>query len=180
MWNIIFYYYLIIALINQIKSDDDISLVLSNTGIKGVAVTSFSKDLYLISSNKIYNIINENFHPIKTNLNDNINSGTQFFKNFEALEASINLNTNESVFLIAENRGSGNRINLYSFNVSLQINENNPNLLSYIINENCYESIWFKYTYYEGFEILKTFNINYNNDINDSIIIKIITGMSCF
>ena len=46
-------------------------------------------------------------------------------------------------------------------------------LLSYIINETTYENIWFKYTYYEGFEILKNF---VNNIVNS----KITTGISCF
>ena len=204
MWKNILYYFIIIKLFHIILSDDDVSYILSNSGAKGVAVTSFSNELYLISSNQIYNIINQNFHSIKTNLNDNINTRIQFYKNFEILEASINLNTNESVFLIAENRGNGGMVNLYSLNVSSEINENNPKLiynkisqfgdsrislintgtdkylLSYIINQYNFENIWFKYTAYEGFEILKTFNIIIDGDNTDSIDTKITTGMSCF
>ena len=204
MWKNILYYFIIIKLFHIILSDDDVSYILSNSGAKGVAVTSFSNELYLISSNQIYNIINQNFHSIKTNLNDNINTRIQFYKNFEFLEASINLNTNESVFLIAENRGNGGMVNLYSLNVSSEINENNPKLiynkisqfgdsrislintgtdkylLSYIINQYNFENIWFKYTAYEGFEILKTFNIIIDGDNTDSIDTKITTGMSCF
>ena len=195
MWKNLFY--IIISLNLQILAiNDDTFQTLSNSGDKGVAVTSFSKDLYLLSSSYIYNIVNQNFLPVKNNTNNNANSNP-FYKNFEMLEASINKVTNESVFLIAENRVSNNKINLYNFNITSTVNDQNPKLiystnsifsesrvslinagidkylLSYIINETTYENIWFKYTYYEGFEILKTFINNIPNA-------KIATGISCF
>ena len=195
MWKNLIYILIFLNIIIQILSDD-ISYILSNTGNKGVGITSFNKNLYLLSSSYIYNIINENYLSIKNNINSNP-SEKQFYKNFEMIEASINIYTNESVFLIAEHHASNNKINLYSFNITSSRNAQNPKLiysknsvfgnarislinvgidkylLSYIINENTFESIWFEYTYYEGFEILKTFTISNNN-------IKIITGMSCF
>ena len=195
MWKNIIYIFIFLNIINQILLDD-ISYVLSNTGNKGVAITSFSKDLYLLSSTYIYNIINENYNSIKNNINRNP-SQNPFYKNFEMLEASINIYTNESVFLIAEHSVSTNKINLYSFNITSSRNSQNPKLiyrtnsafanarislinvgndeylLSYIINENTFENIWFEYTYYEGFNIIKTFTITISNA-------KMITGMSCF
>ena len=42
----------------QILSIDETFQVLSDTGEKGAALTSFNNDLYLISSTTIYNIIN--------------------------------------------------------------------------------------------------------------------------
>ena len=195
MWKNLIYILIFINIIIQIITDDT-SYILSNTGNKGVGITSFNKNLYLLSSSYIYNIINENYLSIKNNINNNP-SQKQFYKNFEMIEASINIYTNESVFLIAEYHASNNKINLYSFNITSSRNAQNPKLiysknsvfgnarislinvgidkylLSYIINENTFESIWFEYTYYEGFEILKTFTISNNN-------IKIITGMSCF
>ena len=184
MWKNLFY--IIIPLNLQILIiTDDTFQILSNSGDKGVAVTSFSKDLYFLSSTYIYNIVNQNFLPIKNNSNKDANSNP-FDKNFEMLEASINRVTNESVFLIAENNALNNKINLYNFNITSPVNEQNPKLiystnsifsnsrvslinagidkylLSYIINETTYENIWFKYTYYEGFEILRTFTINAN------------------
>ena len=195
MWKNIIYIFIFLNIINQILSDD-ISYVLSNTGNKGVAITSFSKHLYLLSSTYIYNIINENYNSIKNNINSNP-SQNPFYKNFEMLEASINIYTNESVFLIAEHSVSTNKINLYSFNITSSRNSQNPKLiyrtnsvfenarislinvgndeylLSYIINDDTFESVWFEYTYYEGFNIIKTFTITISNA-------KIITGMSCF
>ena len=195
MWKFLFY--IIISLNLQILIiTDDTFQTLSNSGEKAVAVTSFSKDLYFLSSTYIYNIINQNFLPIKNNSNNDANSNP-FYKNFEMIEASINRVTNESVFLIAENRVSHNKINLYNFNITSPLNDQNPKLiystnsifinsrvslinagidkylLSYIINETTYENIWFKYTYYEGFEILKNF-------VNNIANYKIITGISCF
>ena len=195
MWKNLFY--IIISLNLRILAiNDDTFQTLSNSGDKGVAVTSFSKDLYLLSSSYIYNIVNQNFLPVKNNSNNNANSNP-FYKNFEMLEASINKVTNESVFLIAENHVHNNKINLYNFNITSTVNDQNPKLiystnsifsesrvsiinagidkylLSYIINETTYENIWFKYTYYEGFEILKTF-------INNLANAKIATGISCF
>ena len=195
MWKFLFY--IIISLNLQILIiTDDTFQTLSNSGEKAVAVTSFSKDLYFLSSTYIYNIINQNFLPIKNNSNNDANSNP-FYKNFEMIEASINRVTNESVFLIAENRVSNNKINLYNFNITSPLNDQNPKLifstnsifsnsrvslinagidkylLSYIINETTYENIWFKYTYYEGFEILKNF-------VNNIANYKITTGISCF
>jgi len=193
MWINILFNFIFIIIFIQVITVDTLE-TLSNSGEKGVAITSFTKDLYLLSSTYKYNIINKNFHSIKNNINDNSANSNNFFKNYEMVEASINLNTNESVFLIAENRGKNNKINLYSFNITATINEENPKLLyntqswidnsrvslidtgndkyflSYILNETKFENIWFKYTYYEGFEILRTFTVNAN----------IISGMSCF
>ena len=196
MWKNLIYILIFLNIIIQILSDD-ISYILSNTGNKGVGITSFNKNLYLLSSSYIYNIINENYLPIKNNININP-SEKQFYKNFEMIEASINIYTNESVFLIAEYHASNNKINLYSFNITSSRNAQNPKLiysknsvfgnarislinvgidkylLSYIINENTFESIWFEYTYYEGFEILRNFPINVATNH------AISTGMSCF
>ena len=71
-----------------------------------------------------------------------------------------------------ENSGINNKINLYSFNITSTVNEENPKiiysinsalkessislinsgidkyLLSYIFNDTRFENIWFKYTYY--------------------------------
>ena len=188
----IHFFLIFIQIIYQIFSEDTLN-ILSNTGEKGVGITSFTKNLYLLSSTCIYNIINPNYNSIKNNLNTN--TGNTFYKNFVILEASINTNTNESVFLIAENSESTKKINLYSLNITSTINNQNPKLiyssgsnlqnskvslinvgidkylLSYIINENSFQNIWFKYTYYEGFESLRTFTIDN---------INIISGMSCF
>ena len=194
MWINILYILIIQNILNLIKSDDNYQ-ILSNSGNKGVAITSFTKNLYLLSSSYNYKIMNQNYLPIKNNT-DNTNLGNQntFYKNFEMVEASINVNTKESVFLIADNLGANNKINLYSFNITSTVNEQNPNLiystnsaskesrislinagidkylLSYIFNDTRFENIWFKYTYYEGFQILKSFIIDTN----------IISGMSCF
>ena len=194
MWKNIFHILISLNILIQILNED-VFQTLSNSGDKGVAVTSFTKDLYLLSSTYIYNIINKNFNSIKNNINNNENS-QKFYKNFEMLEASINLYTKESVFLIAEYHVENNKINLYSFNITSEVNNQNPKLiyainsffgdskvslinagidkylLTYILNETTYENIWFKYTYYEGFEILKTFT----NVVNT----KIKAGMSCF
>ena len=188
----IHFFLIFIQIIYQIFSEDTLN-ILSNTGEKGVGITSFTKNLYLLSSTCIYNIINSNYNSIKNNLNTN--TGNTFYKNFVILEASINTNTNESVFLIAENSESTKKINLYSLNITSTINNQNPKLiyssgsnlqnskvslinvgidkylLSYIINENSFQNIWFKYTYYEGFESLRTFTIDNVN---------IISGMCCF
>ena len=182
-----------LIIINPIFSEDTIN-ILSNTGEKGVAITSFTKNLYLLSSTYIYNIINSNYHSIKNNTNANT-ANIKLNKNFVMLEASINTNTNESVFLIAENDESKNKINLYSLNITSTINNQNPKriysaqcsmhnsklslinvgidkyVLSYIKDETSFENIWFKYTYYTGFEILRTFTIDN---------INVISGMSCF
>ena len=112
MWINILFIFIFIIIFIQVITVDTLE-TLSNSGEKGVAITSFTKDLYLLSSTYKYNIINKNFHSIKNNLNDNSANSNNFFKNFEMVEASINLNTNESVFLIAENRGKNNKINLY-------------------------------------------------------------------
>ena len=193
MWLNINFIIIFFQLIIRIFSEDTL-YTLSTTGEKGVAVTSFTKDLYLLSSIYKYNIINSNYNSIKNNSNSNT-ANTNLYKNFVMLEASINTNTNESVFLIAENDERKNKINLYSLNITSTINNQNPKLiystqctmhnskvslinagidkyvLSYIKNENCVESIWFKYTYYLGFEILRTFTNN---------ILNIISGISCF
>ena len=190
----LFKIYILLNIILEIISSENFQ-ILSNTGEKGVAITSFTKDLYILSSTYFYNIINQNYHIIKNNSNNNnAGSKTPFYKNFEMLEASININTNESVLLIAENLGLNKKINLYSFNITSPLNDENPKLiysinsmssesrislintrndrylLSYILIDTKFESIWFEYTYYEGFEILKTFTINAN----------IVSGMSCF
>ena len=123
MWKFLFY--IIISLNLQILIiTDDTFQTLSNSGEKAVAVTSFSKDLYFLSSTYIYNIINQKFHTKKNNSNNDANSNP-FYKNFEMIEASINRVTNESVFLIAENRVSNNNINLYNFNITSPLNDKN-------------------------------------------------------
>ena len=190
----IFLNFIFLYLLNPIYAQDTFQ-ILSDTGEKGVAITSFTKNLYLLSSSFIYTIINQNYLPIKNNSNiNNPENQNNLYKNFEMLEASINIITNESVFLIADVLRSNNKINLYSFNITSTINDQNPKLiyssgaysgesrvslinlgndryfLSYISNKTGSESVWFKYTYYEGFEILKTFIVEKN----------IITGMSCF
>ena len=193
MWLNINFIIIFFQLIIRIFSEDTL-YTLSTTGEKGIAVTSFTKDLYLLSSTYIYNIINSNYHSIKNNYNSN-NQNINLYKNFVMLEASINTNTNESVLLIAENDETKNKINLFSLNITSTINNQNPKLiystectmhnskvslintgidkyvLSYIKNENCIESIWFKYTYYLGFQILRTFT---------NAISNIISGISCF
>ena len=122
----IHFFLIFIQIIYQIFSEDTLN-ILSNTGEKGVGITSFTKNLYLLSSTCIYNIINPNYNSIKNNLNTN--TGNTFYKNFVILEASINTNTNESVFLIAENSESTNKINLYSLNITSTINNQNPKLI---------------------------------------------------
>ena len=54
----------IITLILSIEPSENF-YVLSDTGEKGAVITSFTKNLYLISSAKTYNIINEKFIPLK-------------------------------------------------------------------------------------------------------------------
>ena len=152
-----------------------------DTGEKGAALTSFTNDLYIISSSKRYNIINENYNLIKDNQNS-ANTNFVFSNNFEIVESSINKIKNESIILIGENRG--NKINLYSFNITAPINGNNPKLLnqtnsavenskislikigndkyllSYILTGNKFENKVFKYTSYEGYKFLGKFQNN--------------------
>lgn len=160
--------------------------ILSETGEKGASLTSFTNNLFIISSSKIYNLINKNYNIIQDNKND-VQTQNYFNKNFEIVESSINKNTNESIILIAESSGTGNKINLYSFNISASLEENkNPKLiysidsavdnskisliksgndkylLSYFLTENKFENLFFKYSSYGGFEILKKFENNGN------------------
>ena len=174
-----------------IISADNTFQVLSDIGEKGASFTSFTNNLFFLSSTKVYNIINENFHLIRDNKN---NSDTQspFFKNFEMVEASINKNTNESDILIAESWD--NKINLYSFNLSAPlIQNNNPKLLdcinssvdnskislikvandkyflSYFLKGNKIENKLFKYASYEGYSVIKTYEHNVVNNGNNYI-----------
>ena len=153
--------------------------ILSDTGEKGPSLTSFTNDLFLISSSKIYNIINKNYHFIKDN-KDDIKTQNHFSNNFEIVESSINKIKNESIILIGEN--SGNKINLYSFNMTAPVEgDTNPKLLdsinsvvdnskfslinigndkyllSYILTDNKFENKVFKYTSYEGYKSLGKF-----------------------
>ena len=174
-----------------IISADNTFQVLSDIGEKGASFTSFTNNLFFLSSTKVYNIINENFHLIRDNKN---NSDTQspFFKNFEMVEASINKNTNESDILIAESWD--NKVNLYSFNLSAPlIQNNNPKLLdcinssvdnskislikvandkyflSYFLKGNKIENKLFKYASYEGYSVIKTYEHNVVNNGNNYI-----------
>ena len=184
---------LLIPILSQVQTE-----TLCQTGKKGVAVTSFQKNLYLLSSSFSYKIINQNYQNIISNNNNNPQNIAKLSDNFEMLEASINTNTNQSVLLIAGYNSEKNKINLYSLNISAPINDKNPNLihsnniwisnsrislintgidkylLSYIVNETKFESLWFKYTYYEGLKILRS------PFIIETIDEKINTGMSCF
>ena len=152
-----------------------------DTGEKGAALTSFTNDLYIISSSKRYNIINQNYNIIKDNKNS-ANTNFVFSNNFEIVESSINKIKNESIILIGENRG--NKINLYSFNITAPINGNNPKLLdrtnsavenskislikigngkyllSYILTGNKFENKVFKYISYDGYRLLGKFQNN--------------------
>ena len=127
MWLNINFIIIFFQLIIRIFSEDTL-YTLSTTGEKGIAVTSFTKDLYLLSSTYKYNIINSNYNSIKNNSNSNT-ANINLYKNFVMLEASINTNTNESVFLIAENDERKNKINLYSLNITSTINNQNPKLI---------------------------------------------------
>ena len=168
----------------QILTIDGTFQVLSDTGEKGAALTSYTNDLYLISSTTIYNIINQTFNIIKDNKN-NAQTQNQLYKNFEIVESSINKVKNESIILIAESRPSENKVILYSFNTSTPLEQNNNNLkildsidsaignsnskislikvgndkylLSYFLTGNILHNKVFKYTSYEGYKILGTF-----------------------
>ena len=59
----IHFFLIFIQIIYQIFSEDTLN-ILSNTGEKGVGITSFAKNLYLLSSTCIYNIINPNYNSI--------------------------------------------------------------------------------------------------------------------
>ena len=47
--------------------------ILSDSAEKGAALTSFTDNLILISSSKIYNIINKNYNLINDNKNETYN-----------------------------------------------------------------------------------------------------------
>ena len=177
MKNILFTILILFQII--IISTEEAFQILSDTGEKGTSLTSFTNDLFLISSSKICNIINKNFNFIKDN-KDNIKTQNHFSNNFEIVESSINRIKNESIILIGEN--SGNKINLYSFNMTAPVEgDTNPKLLdsinsvvdnskfslikigndkyllSYILTGNKFENKVFKYTSYEGYKSLGKF-----------------------
>ena len=181
MRKILYIFYIIFQKLIPVALEESFQ-ILSNTGQKGVALTSFTSDLYIISSSKRYNIINKNFNLIKDNKNS-ANTNFEFSNNFEIVESSINKNKNESIILIGENRG--NTINLYSFNITAPINDNNPKLLdrtnsavenskislikigndkyllSYILTGNKFENKVFKYSSYQGgYRLLGKFQNN--------------------
>ena len=160
--------------------DENRFYTLSDNGEKGSALTSFTNNLILISSSKKYNIINKNYNLIQDNKND-AQGQNYFSNNFEIVESSINKVTNESIILIAES-STGNKINLYSFNISDSLEEgknpkliysintavdnrkisfikvgNDKYLLSYFLAGNKFENLFFKYSSYGGFEIIKKF-----------------------
>ena len=179
--------YIELILLNSIirMLTDDIHFdKLSSRGEKGVAITSFTKNLYIVSSSKSNSIINQYYHTIQNN--NNIQSQTPFGKNFEMVESSINRNTNESILLIAESTIK-NKINLYSYNITGSILESqNPKLLnsissevynskislisvgndkyilSYYASNNKIEHKIFKYSSYEGFRYIKTYEQSLN------------------
>ena len=157
---------------------------LSENGEKGASLTTFTHGLFLISSSKKYKIINKNYNIIQENKND-AQEQNYFYNNFEIVESSINKITKESIILIAESGGSGNKINIYSFNMSDSLEEsknpkliykidsavdnskisfiqvsNDKYLLSYFLTGNKYENLYFKYSSYEGFKMLKKFENN--------------------
>ena len=126
--------YIVLILLNTIIRifTDDKTFKLSSRGEKGVAITSFTKNLYLVSSSKSNNIINQYYQIILNN--NNIQTQTPFGKNFEMVESSINRKTNESMLLIADS--TTNKINIYSYNITGPIIENkNPKLLDSISTE---------------------------------------------
>ena len=168
--------YIELILINTIIkiTTEDSFPKLSNRGEKGVAITSFTKNLYLVSSSKSNRIINQYYHTIQNK--NNIQTQTPFGKNFEMVETSINRRTDESMLLIAES-ATNNKINLYSYNITGAIIENkNPKLLesinsevynnkisligvgndkyllSYYLSNNKIAFKFFKYTSYEGYQ----------------------------
>ena len=167
--------------------------ILSDSAEKGAALTSFTDNLILISSSKIYNIINKNYNLIQDNKNET-QTQSHFYNNFEIVESSINKATKESIILIADSGGTENKINLYGFNISASLEENkNPKLihsrvssiinskislikagndkylLSYFLTINKFENIFFKYTSYEGFEILRKYENNISPYCNSYI-----------
>ena len=171
---------------------DDNFEIFSDTDEKGTSLTSINNNLYLISTSKKYNIINKNYNSINNN-KDNAQILSQFNNDFEIVETSINKVTRESIILIAENDNIRNKINLYTFNITAPLKDNNnpklihsisveisnskisliklgndKYLLSYIVKENKFENLVFKYTSYQGFVILKKFekNENVNNFIS--------------
>ena len=171
---------LFIFKIINIIFNEQVYQILSDTGEKGTSLTSFNKNLYLISSSKIFNIINKNYNSIQNNKNAQ-NQG-QLSSNIEIVESSINKVTKESIILIAESIESTKKINLYSFNISAPLDSNNPKiiysidsqiynkkislikiatdqyLLSYLMSAENFENVAFKYTSYEGLEISKKFS----------------------
>ena len=179
-----------LQIIKIIISSTEVFQTLSDTGNKGAALTSFNNNLILLSSSKIFNVINNNYNLIQDNKDQQ--TQTQLNSNFEIVESSINKATKESTILIAECDSATKKINLYNFNISAQLDSNNPKLihsiqsqiynnkislikigtdkylLSYFISLNKLENLVFKYTSYEGFEILKKFENsgNFNNFIS--------------
>ena len=176
----LFFFQIITIIFNE-----QVFQILSETGEKGTSLTSFNKNLYLISSSKIFNIINKNYNSIQNNKNAQ-NQG-QLSSNIEIVESSINKVTKESIILISESIESTKKITLYSFNISAPLDSNNPKiiysidsqiynkkislikiatdqyLLSYLMSGENFENVAFKYTSYEGFEITKKFSTLLNS-----------------
>ena len=188
--------FIVLILLNSLIRifTDDKTFKLSSRGEKGVAITSFTKNLYIVSSSKSNNIINQYYQIIQNN--NNIQTQTPFGKNFEMVESSINRKTNESMLLIADS--TTNKINLYSYNITGPIIENkNPKLLdsistevsnkkisllsmgndkyllSYCMSDNKIAFKLFKYTSYEGYQSKGNSAYDLNNRLNNYLV-------SCF
>ena len=107
--NYFIFYFLLINIITTQNPENFEQL--DSQGTKGYFIQSVNGNLYLISSSGNYRIFNSTYHEL-TNQPKNMGL-SNLNKNFFIYEYIININTDETVFFIANKDINQNIINLF-------------------------------------------------------------------